>query len=141
MLEEEKIQALLSSRTSENNHLAIELMRNLLNYSFEEAFIKLQLADWGNYTYGIEIQHIRIIYKVELQQMIYVPATFADIYRKIYYRNKMEPASDIKIIAEEESVFNLGPNPEPRELPEIRHDLMKIIPHIAALYTLMEQGG
>ena len=51
MQEKEKIQALIEARTSENNHLAIELMRNLLDYTVEEAIAQLQLADWGHYTY------------------------------------------------------------------------------------------
>jgi len=136
----DKIKQLIQARTSENNHLAIQLMMQLLDYSFEEAFAELQLARIDDLTYQIEITHIRIEYKVFFQDMMYVPAAYADIDRRIFYKNKVEPASELRIYADEESILTLGIKRDPRELAEIKEDLQAITPHIQALYEYMQQG-
>ncbi len=140
MVELSDIQPIIDARTSENNHLAIELMMTQLGLSFQEAFKYLKLTDCGSNIYKLEITHITIQYKVVLHEMEYVPAAFADIYRRIYYKDKLEPASDIHLLANEESVFNLGYYGNPINLPELKADLQGIAPHIEALYELMQQG-
>jgi len=140
-MEEGKIDQLINARTSANNHLAIELMQNLLNYTFEEAFLRLKLTPMsGKDNFCIEITRIRIEYRVDFQEMLYVPAKFADINRRIYYDNKLEPNSAIKIHADEQSVFALGWECKAEHLQEIRADLKHICPHIEALYELMGEG-
>ena len=115
-------------------------MMSLLNYTFEEAFLKLKLHNRGNNKFEIEITDIRIEYWVDFQEMMYVPATFADVYRRIFYKNKLEPSSDVKLHADEESIFNLGIERNVEKLEEISEDLKDICPHIEALFELMEQG-
>lgn len=141
MEEQDKINQLINARTSANNHLAITLMIQLLGYTFEEAFLRLKLAPMlGQDNFCIEISHIRIEYRVDFEEMLYVPAKFADIHRAIYYKNKLEPNSATRIHADEESVFSLGWECHAAQLKEIRNDLKEIAPHIAALYELMEEG-
>lgn len=141
MEEQSKIDQLIAARTSANNHLAITLLMELLDYTFEEAFLRLRLTPMaGQDNFCIEISHIRIEYRVNFEEMLYVPAKFADIRRAIYYRDKLEPNSALNIHADEESVFSLGWECNAEYLQEIRDDLKEIAPHIAALYQLMEEG-
>lgn len=138
--ERENIQLLLDAQTSENNHLAITLLMHLLQFDFEEAFAQLQLTPLARKdTFGIEIKDIRIVYKVQFEEMIYVPAKFADIQRTIYFRNKLEPNSTQKIHADEQSVFDLGWECDARELPQIRADLQSLAAYIEALYEYMNE--
>lgn len=135
-----KIKELIASSTAENNYLAMQLMLNVLDYSFEEAFLQLQLSNQNDQLLSLAIAELRVEYLVDLQQMIYVPSAYADIERSIYYQNKLEPNSIEQLHANEDSIFSLGEFGAVEQLPEIREDLEKIAPYIEALYLLMEEG-
>lgn len=136
-----KINELIAAQTAENNYLAMQLMLNVLNYSFEEAFLKLQLSNQKDKLLTLTIAELRIDYSVDLQRMIYVPSAYADMERSIYYKGKLEPNSIEKLHADEDSVFSLGEFGGVEQLPEIREDLATIAPYIEALYLLMEEGS
>ncbi|MCP4441256.1 MAG: hypothetical protein GY810_20315 [Aureispira sp.] len=139
MEELENINRLIATKTAENNYLAMQLMLNVLDYSFEEAFLKLQLHNQNDQLLSMSIAHVRIDYEVDMQRMIYVPSAYADIERTIYYKGKLEPNSAQKLHADEDSIFSLGEDGPVENLKEIREDLGEICPYIEALYQLMEE--
>ena len=82
----DKINQLIEARTPENNYLALQLMMNLLHYSFEEAYAKLKAANRNDELVTLAIADIHIVYKVDLQRIIYAPSSYADIQRNVFYR-------------------------------------------------------
>jgi len=83
MNEVEKIKALISSRTKENNYLAICLMIEVLELDFETAFLKLQLAEELPGHFIIEVANLRLLYELELFKAIDVPSDWGYLNRAV----------------------------------------------------------
>ncbi len=128
----DKINQLIEARTPENNYLALQLMMNLLHYSFEEAYAKLKAANRNDELVTLAIADIHIVYKVDLQRIIYAPSSYADIQRNVFYRGELLPDSTKKLYADDDSILGLGEFGTVEELQEIKDD-------IAALCGLVKQ--
>jgi len=134
----ENINRLIDAKTAENNYLAMQLMLNVLHYSFEEAYLKLKLDNQNDALLTLAIAEVQIDYKVDLQRIIYAPSSYADIERSIYFKGTLEPNSIQKLFADDDSIMGLGEFGSIENLVEIQEDLANLCPYVQALYERME---
>jgi hypothetical protein len=128
----EKIKLLIDAPSPENNYLALQLLMNLLHYSFEEAYAKLKPENQDDELVRLAIANIHIVYKVDLQRIIYAPSSYADIVRNVIFRGEVLPDFSKKLYADDDSILGLGELGTVEELQEIKDD-------IAALCGLVKQ--
>ncbi len=90
----EKIEQLLQSKQSENNYLALTLMRTQLGLPFREAFSKLSMRQlqepsiYGWSKYVIEILDYHIYYTLEHRWASKNEYPFLEIRRLVQHKNK-----------------------------------------------------
>lgn len=127
----EKINQLLNSQTPENNYIALCLMMDVLDWSFETAFLKIPYKRIYPRDYAIELPDILIQYTHEHQIM----ADYIYIFRAIYFKNKLIKDAQ-KEIYFTGNTFNknlsLGLNEKEHHC--IIEDLKKITPRIKTLF-------
>lgn len=133
----DKINQLLETASSENNYLAMHLMLNVLNLTFEEAYAKLRLQNEDDKLLKLEIGDISILYKVDLQRIIYSASSYADIERIIFFRGEEVPNSKKRMHADDDSILSLGEFGGVEELSEIQNDLAYLLPFIKDLWFEM----
>jgi hypothetical protein len=135
----EKINNLIASRTGENNYLAIQFMMNILHYSFEQAYSKLEPANQDDKIVSLAIADIEVRYKVDLQRVIYNSSSYADIDRLVYYKGEPEPDSAKRLSADDDSVLSLGEFGTVEDLAEIRADLAELSVYVESLFKRMTE--
>jgi len=136
----EKIEELIASGTAENNYLAVQFMMNILNYSFEQAYAKLEPANQDDKIVSLAIADIEVCYKVDLQRVIYNSSSYADIDRIVYYKGEPEPDSAKRLSADDDSVLSLGEFGRVENLQEIRDDLAGLSVYVERLFKQMGEG-
>lgn len=133
-----KIALLIDSKSAENNYLAMQLMMTLLHYSFEEAYSHLIPAYHDDDEVFLEIGEIRIVYKVDLQRIIYAASSYADIERLVYFRGIALSDSKKRLYADDDSILGLGEFGTVDELVEIKEDIIGLCPLVKELWERTE---
>jgi hypothetical protein len=135
----EQINNLIASRTAENNYLAVQFMMNILNYSFAQAYSKLEAASQNDKIVSLAIADIEVRYKVDLQRIIYNSSSYADIDRLVYYKGEPEPDSAKRLSADDDSVLSLGEFGTVENLVEIQSDLAGLSVYVESLFKRMTE--
>jgi len=128
---EDKINQLLNSQTPENNYIALCLMMDVLDWSFETAFLKIPYKRIYPRDYVIELPDILIQYTHERQIM----ADYIYIFRAIYHKNQLIKDAQKEIYFSGDTFnknLSLGLNDEENKC--IKDDLKKIAPRIKTLF-------
>lgn len=81
----DQIKQLIQSQTGSNNCLAIQLMQSLWKYSFEEAFLRLELQKGSFNTYLIDLLDIQIRYFYDHNIIL----DYIYIRRTIHYKDEL----------------------------------------------------
>jgi hypothetical protein len=138
MSELDKINQLLENGSAENNYLAMQLMLNVLNLTFEEAYAKLKLKNKDDALLNLNIGEINIEYRVDLQRIIYAASSYADIDRYVFFRSEQVEGSKKRMHADDDSILSLGEFGGVDELSEIQDDLAGLQPLIKDLWYKSE---
>lgn len=133
-----KINQLLENGSAENNYLAMQLMLNVLNLTFEEAYAKLKLKNKDDALLNLNIGEISIEYRVDLQRIIYAASSYADIDRYVFFQEVEVPGSKKRMHADDDSILGLGEFGGVDELSEIQNDLAVLQPLIKDLWYKSE---
>lgn len=133
-----KIALLIDSKSADNNYLAMQLMMTLLYYSFEAAYSNLKPQCYEEEEVFLEIGEIRIVYKVDLQRIIYDASSYADIERLVYFRGIALSDSKKRLYADDDSILGLGEFGTVDELVEIKADIFGLCPLVKELWERTE---
>jgi hypothetical protein len=136
MTDIEKIDLLIAAQTSENNFLAMRLMLDVLHFSFEEAFLRLQLREETPLQLSIEIADIRLFFLVDLYSVIDVPPHWGYIRRSIFISEVLQKQYNADSYIDEYLAWELlhRADYDVRDTAEMKEDIQAALPLVKQLF-------
>lgn len=131
---EKRIQHLIESPSGSNNALAIELLMSVEHYTLEQAIQMLQFNRITDEMISIDIANIRLQYIFDYQPILYVPMSYADIYRTVRIDDIPIEEYTAKLYADEDVILKLGEELDPVQCETIQNDRIEMISVLSSLY-------
>ena len=131
---EKRIQHLIESPSGPNNALAIELLMSVEHYTLEQAIQMLQFNRMTDEIISIDIANIRLQYIFDYQPILYVPMSYADIFRTVRIDDVPIEKYTAKLHADEDVILKLGEELDPVQCETIQNDRLQMISVLSSLY-------
>ena len=103
-------------------------------YSLVEAIRAIRFTRIKEDVISIEIGQLSLHYVFDYQPILYVPMSYADIYRTIRIDNKPIEKYSQKLYADEDVILKLGEELDPTKCETILEDRQTITVVLASLY-------